>query len=149
MSTESSAAWLPAGGEAQPAPEVQPAAVAPADPLRETLHSAEPQVVTGRARVDTAGMSPPEGEPAPAPKAAGRVLSEEEISAGGFFTERVIEVAETAEQAVVEKEIVVREEVVLRRSSAEHVETVRDNVRHTEVEVEEYQAPAKGAEGLE
>ena len=144
MSTESTATWLPAGGEAEaPPPIPQPRPEGPA------LHSAEPQLVTGRARVEPDGIESAQGEPAAAPQKAGRVLSEEEIAAGGFFTERVIEVAETREEAVVEKQVVVREEVVLRRNSAEHVETVRDSVRRTEVEVEEYPAPADGAQRRE
>ena len=149
MSTESTATWLPAGGEAEAPPPAE--APSPAQPRSDAppLHSAEPQLVTGRARVDTDGIEAAEGEPAAAPQTTGRVLSEEEITAGGFFTERVIEVAETREEAVVEKQVVVREEVVLRRNSAEHVETVRDSVRHTEVEVDEYPAPADGAERQE
>ena len=149
MSTDSTATWLPAEGEAEaPAPVQSPAPVQPR-PDTPPLHSAEPRLVTGRARVETDGIETAQGEPAAAPSATGRVLSEEEITAGGFFTERVIEVAETREEAVVEKQVVVREEVVLRRNSAEHVETVRDSVRHTEVEVDEYPAPADGAERQE
>ena len=45
---------------------------------------------------------------------------------------------ETAEQLVVEKEIVVREEIVMRRTAEEHVEVVHDTVRRTEVEVERF-----------
>jgi hypothetical protein len=50
---------------------------------------------------------------------------------------------ETAEQLVVEKEIAVREEVVMRRTAEEHVEVVHDTVRKTEVEVERF-----GPDGL-
>jgi stress response protein YsnF len=77
------------------------------------------------------------------------VLAKEEISAGGFFTERVIEVAETREEAVVDKQVVVSEEVVLRKSAADHVETVDETVRRTDVEVEELRAPEGAAERLE
>ncbi|HEY0028307.1 MAG TPA: DUF2382 domain-containing protein [Allosphingosinicella sp.] len=149
MSTESTATWLPAGGEAEAPPVAEATAPAQYQQDAPPLHSAEPQLVTGRARVETDGIETAHGEPAAAPQTTGRVLSEEEIAAGGFFTERVIEVAESREEAVVEKQVVVREELVLRRNSAEHVETVRDSVRHTEVEVEEYPAPADGAERQE
>ena len=141
MSTESHANWLPNEGETA-APAAAPAA--PSHPLS----TAEPQLIGGRARVDTEGLQST-GSVAEAPlQTAGRVLREEEISAGGFFAERVIEVAETREEAVVEKQVVVSEEVVLRKSAAEHVETVDESVRRTEVEVEELRAP-DGAERLE
>jgi uncharacterized protein (TIGR02271 family) len=53
------------------------------------------------------------------------------------FDERTIEVAETAEEAVVSKEARVTEELVVGKSADEHVETVRDTVRRTEVEVDD------------
>lgn len=52
------------------------------------------------------------------------------------FRDRVIEVAETDEEAVVSKDVRVREEVVIRKDVEERVETVHDTVRRTEVEVE-------------
>ena len=52
------------------------------------------------------------------------------------FTDRVIEVTETAEEAVVGKSAHVREEVVIRKDAAEHVETVHDTIRREDVEVE-------------
>lgn len=45
---------------------------------------------------------------------------------------------ETAEQLVVEKEMAVREELVMRRTAEEHVEVLHDTVRRTEVEVERF-----------
>jgi uncharacterized protein (TIGR02271 family) len=53
------------------------------------------------------------------------------------FRERVVEAAETAEEAVVAKEARVTEEVVVRKTADERTETVRDTVRRTEVEVED------------
>ena len=53
------------------------------------------------------------------------------------FKDRTIELTETAEEAVVGKEARVVEEVVVSKGAVEHTETVRDTVRHTEVEVEE------------
>ena len=52
------------------------------------------------------------------------------------FTDRVVEVTETAEEAVVGKTARVREEVVIRKDAAEHVETVHDTVRREDVQVE-------------
>jgi hypothetical protein len=138
MSSGSHATWLPGEGEA-----AAPAAAAQA------LSTAEPQVISGGARVDTSGLQSAEGKAGTArPQPTGRVLAEGEISAGGFFTERVVEVAETRQEAVVEKQVVVSEEVVLRKNATEHVETVDGKVRRTEVEVEELRAP-DGAERLE
>ncbi len=50
--------------------------------------------------------------------------------------DRTIEVTEMAEEPVVSKRARVREEVVVEKNARERAETVRDNVRHTEVEVE-------------
>ncbi len=52
------------------------------------------------------------------------------------FRERSIEVSATGEEAVVQKEARVVEEVVVRKEAEERTETVRDTVRKTEVEVE-------------
>ena len=53
-----------------------------------------------------------------------------------LFQERSMEMTETAEQLVVGKEARVVEEITLHKDSVEHVETVNESVRHTEVEVE-------------
>ena len=52
------------------------------------------------------------------------------------FRSKTIEAAATAEEPVVAKEIVVTEEIALRKEEVERVETVRDTVRRTEVDVE-------------
>ena len=52
------------------------------------------------------------------------------------FRERVIELTESAEEVVVGKEARVVEEVIVGREVSERVETVRDSVRHTEVDLE-------------
>jgi uncharacterized protein (TIGR02271 family) len=59
------------------------------------------------------------------------------LQSGDMFQDREISMTETAEEAVVDKEARVREELVVRKTAEEHVETVQDNVRHTEVEVDE------------
>jgi stress response protein YsnF len=66
-----------------------------------------------------------------------RRLSDSEIEAGGLFKDRVFEIAEMREEPVVTKISVVREEVIVRKRIQERVETIRDTVRHTEVEVED------------
>jgi uncharacterized protein (TIGR02271 family) len=54
-----------------------------------------------------------------------------------LFRDRTIEATETAEEAVIAKDVRVKEELVLRKGAVENVETVRDTVRRTEVEVED------------
>jgi len=51
--------------------------------------------------------------------------------------ERTIELTETAEEPVVSKRARVVEEVTVRKEAREHTETVRDTVRHKDVNVEE------------
>jgi uncharacterized protein (TIGR02271 family) len=63
-----------------------------------------------------------------------REVSPEEISS---LRDETIEVTEMAEEPVVAKRARVREEVVVGKEASERTETVRDNVRRTEVEVEE------------
>ncbi len=73
---------------------------------------------------------------------AGRIL--EAGAPGGRFappreiTEQTFIFRETAERLVVEKEVAVREELIMRRTSGERVEMVHDSVRRTEVEVERF-----------
>jgi len=55
---------------------------------------------------------------------------------GDAFKETTIEVTQKAEQAVVNKEARVVEEVVVRKDVGQRTETVRDTVRRTDVEVE-------------
>ena len=58
-------------------------------------------------------------------------------SADVAFQDRTIELEESAEEAVVSKDIRVTEEVSLRKVAQERTETVSDKVRHTEVEIED------------
>ena len=53
------------------------------------------------------------------------------------FTDKTIEMTETAEEAVVSKTARVVEEVSLRKEAVDRVDTVRDTVRKEEVEVEQ------------
>jgi uncharacterized protein (TIGR02271 family) len=69
-----------------------------------------------------------------APTAADEVL----------FAERTIEATESDEKAVVSKTAHVTGEVVVSKTAEERVETVRDTVRRTEVEVEDGRATGEG-----
>ena len=64
------------------------------------------------------------------------------------FKEGTIELTETAEEAIVSKTARVVEEIVVGKDASERTQTIRDTVRHTEVEVEQLGAgtnrPAKG-----
>jgi uncharacterized protein (TIGR02271 family) len=51
------------------------------------------------------------------------------------FSEKVIEVTETGEEAIVSKQARVREEVVIRKDATDRTETVRDTVRREDVEI--------------
>ena len=53
------------------------------------------------------------------------------------FKERTIEVRATGEEAVVAKDVRVVEEIGIRKDASDRVETVRDTVRRTEVEVDD------------
>ena len=53
------------------------------------------------------------------------------------FKDGTMELTETSEEAVVSKSARVVEEIVLGKESSERTETIRDTVRHTEVEVEQ------------
>jgi uncharacterized protein (TIGR02271 family) len=52
------------------------------------------------------------------------------------WSDKTIEVSETAEEAVVDKTARITEEVVIRRTGSDHVQTVRDTVRRQQVDVE-------------
>ena len=59
------------------------------------------------------------------------------LGAGDMFENREISMTETAEEAVVDKEARVREELVVRKTAEQHSEQIHDTVRHTEVDVDE------------
>ena len=64
-----------------------------------------------------------------------RPVTAETTVGADAFTDRVITAQGTAEEAVVAKSARVVEEVVVQRDVAERVETVRDSLRHEEVEI--------------
>ena len=59
------------------------------------------------------------------------------------FVDRVIEMAETDEELVVSKVARVREEVLIHTQVTERVETVRENLRREEVEIDHLDAPPR------
>jgi uncharacterized protein (TIGR02271 family) len=66
-----------------------------------------------------------------------RAVDEPVAATGDAFQERTIEMTETAEEAVVAKEARVREELVVRKDVEQKVEDVNENLRHTEVEIDD------------
>jgi len=66
-----------------------------------------------------------------------RAVNRPVTDADRLFQERTIEATESAEEAVVAKEARVVEELVVRKEAEEHVQTVQDKVRRTEVEIED------------
>jgi len=71
---------------------------------------------------------------------ADRILSDADLHSGGLLKPRVVEISEMREEAVITKEAFVREEVVVRKTVDERTEIIRDTVRRTEVDVQEYGA---------
>jgi stress response protein YsnF len=65
-----------------------------------------------------------------------RKLSEEELERGGLLRERVIEISEMREEAVVSKQAFVREELIVKKTIERRVEQIDETVRRTEVETE-------------
>jgi stress response protein YsnF len=65
-----------------------------------------------------------------------RKLSEEELEQGGLLRERVIEISEMREEAVVSKQAFVREELIVKKTIERRVERIDETVRRTEVETE-------------
>jgi stress response protein YsnF len=61
------------------------------------------------------------------------------------WTDRTIEVAETAEEPVVNKSVHIAEEVVIRKEGTDTVKTLRDKVRRQQVEVEKISGEAPAA----
>jgi uncharacterized protein (TIGR02271 family) len=67
-----------------------------------------------------------------------RPVSDLDTRAGdGLLQERTIEISERGEEAVVAKDAVVTEEVVVRKTADERVESVEETLRRTEVEIDD------------
>ena len=61
---------------------------------------------------------------------------------GDAFQERTVDVTTNREEPVIAKEARIKEEIRVRKEADQRTETVRDSVRHTEVEVEDDGATA-------
>lgn len=66
---------------------------------------------------------------------------------GNPFQDREIEMTERSEEAVVAKEAVVTEELVIRKTAEEHIERIDDTVRRTEVEIDDESTRDHGGSG--
>lgn len=60
-----------------------------------------------------------------------------DIDKGALFQERTVEMTETSEEAVVDKQARVTEELVVSKTSDQRTETVSDTVRETKVDIDE------------
>ncbi len=112
--------------------------------VEEELRVGKREVVRGRSRVRTFVAEVPVQEQVEllyeethlSRRPVNRRLSLEEVEQGGLLQERVIEIAEMGEEAVVTKEAFVREELVVTKSVHRRVERIDETVRRTEVETE-------------
>jgi len=74
-----------------------------------------------------------------------RPVSGERTVGDDAFTDKVVEVSESSEEAVVSKTAHVREEVVINKQADERTETVRDTVRREDVEISKDPGTATGS----
>ena len=125
----------------------------------ETIQLAEERLVVGKREVDRGGVrvrsyiveTPVSEQVSLRQETVGidqRPVNRAVPAGEDAFRDRVIEMRETGEEAVVGKEAFVTEEIALRKDVGQRTEEVRDSVRHTEVEVErvgsqDAQAPAR------
>jgi hypothetical protein len=113
-------------------------------PAGEEVRVGESRLVKGGATVSAFTDEPP--APDAEPGGGGRIVSDSEIAELGLLQERVIEIGEMREEAVVSKHAVVREELVVRKDVEERTERIAETVRRTEVEVEGLGARGEGDE---
>ncbi len=138
-----------AGGSAPPPPGTVAQETIPV--VEEELRVGTREVVRGGARVHTRVEDVPvqqdveliEEHTRVERRPVTRLVSESELQTGGLLRERVIEVAQVREEAVVTKEAFVREEVVVSKSVERRVERIEDTVRRTEVEVDRMEGGAE------
>lgn len=74
-----------------------------------------------------------------------RAVSDPSLIRDVDWSDKTIEITETAEEAVVNKTAHVAEEVVIRKEGSDHVETVRGTVRRQQVELEHLPSNLKKA----
>ncbi len=75
----------------------------------------------------------------------GRRLTDEELAQGGLLQERVFEVTQMREEAVVSKQAFVREELVVTKNVEHRLQEINETVRRTEVETERFGADGQSA----
>lgn len=122
--------------------------------VKEELRVGKRQVSRGRARVRSFTRETPVHEQVDLcdeevqidSRPSEQHLNESEVESAGLFKDRVFEIAEMREEAVVTKVAVVREEIIVQKLLKHRTETVHDTVRHTEVEIEDL--PASEEDGL-
>jgi uncharacterized protein (TIGR02271 family) len=112
--------------------------------VQEELRIGTREVVRGGARVSAHVEEIPvtreveliEEEVSVERRPATRRVEEAELAQGQLLRERVIEVTQIREEAVVSKEAFVREEVVVKKNIHRRTEQITDTVRRTEVDAE-------------
>jgi uncharacterized protein (TIGR02271 family) len=72
-----------------------------------------------------------------------RAIANPEFISDADWTDKTIEVNESVERPVVSKSVRIVEEVVIRKTGTDHVETVRDKVRRQQVDVERVDVEGK------
>jgi len=120
--------------------------------MEEQLHVGKRQVERGGARVRSYVRETPvheqvnlrEEHVSVERRPVNETLSRGDVD-GDMLRERNIEMTETAEVPMVDKEARITEEVVVRKTAEERMEDVEDTVRHTEVEVDETTGERRGS----
>ena len=137
---------LRASGFAPAAPITAAAPLASA--ADEVIPVVEERLVVGKRQVDRGGVRV-RAYTVETPVQESVLLREERVEverrpvnagaadAQGLFQERDLSLTETSEEVVVGKVAHIVEELSVRKAADEHVETINDTVRHTEVEVEQ------------
>ena len=72
-----------------------------------------------------------------------RAVANPEFISDVDWSDKMIEVAESAERAVVSKSARIIEEVVIRKTGTDHVETIRDKIRRQQIDIEHFDAEGK------
>jgi len=141
------------GAAAAPAAPAAPVAEETVPVIEEELRVGTREVVRGGARVHAHVEDVPvqqdveliEEHARVERRPASRLVPEAELAAGDLLRERVIEIAQMREEAVVSKQAFVREEVVVSKSVERRVERIDDTVRRTEVEVDRLEGEERPA----
>ncbi len=141
------AAAMPVAHQAEPTPPVPEPAIEAEQRIpvvEEELRVGKRSVLRGGARVHSYMEEVPiveavellEERTQVERRPVNRRLTEEEIAASGVLQDRVVEITQMREEAVLTKEAFVREELVVKRTLEKRVEHIQDTVRRTAVEVE-------------